>query len=163
MRGFLWGSWTSGELGAWAWVLGVQGPDRENPGACPGLLEAVRLLPLYPPQASSFSSVTDSTMSLNIITVTLNMGMEGAWALGAGRTWSPGSLGGMRLALPLVTWPPSTEKYNFLGISIVGQSNERGDGGIYIGSIMKGGAVAADGRIEPGDMLLQVSWGGATR
>uniref|UniRef100_A0A8C6YW70 Dishevelled segment polarity protein 3 n=1 Tax=Nothoprocta perdicaria TaxID=30464 RepID=A0A8C6YW70_NOTPE len=50
-----------------------------------------------------------------------------------------------------------TEKYNFLGISIVGQSNERGDGGIYIGSIMKGGAVAADGRIEPGDMLLQVN------
>ncbi len=31
------------------------------------------------------------------------------------------------------------EKYNFLGISIVGQSNEKGDGGIYIGSIMKGG------------------------
>uniref|UniRef100_A0A8C4NDH8 Dishevelled n=1 Tax=Eptatretus burgeri TaxID=7764 RepID=A0A8C4NDH8_EPTBU len=73
-------------------------------------------------RASSFSSVTDSTMSLNILTVTLNM-----------------------------------EKYNFLGISIVGQSNERGDGGIYIGSIMKGGAVAADGRIEPGDMLLQVN------
>uniref|UniRef100_A0A7N8YAP3 Segment polarity protein dishevelled homolog DVL-3-like n=1 Tax=Mastacembelus armatus TaxID=205130 RepID=A0A7N8YAP3_9TELE len=73
-------------------------------------------------RSSSFSSITDSTMSLNIITVTLNM-----------------------------------EKYNFLGISIVGQSNERGDGGIYIGSIMKGGAVAADGRIEPGDMLLQVN------
>uniref|UniRef100_A0A8C1B1F1 Dishevelled segment polarity protein 1a n=1 Tax=Cyprinus carpio carpio TaxID=630221 RepID=A0A8C1B1F1_CYPCA len=49
------------------------------------------------------------------------------------------------------------EQYNFLGISIVGQSNDRGDGGIYIGSIMKGGAVAADGRIEPGDMLLQVN------
>uniref|UniRef100_H2MFW0 Dishevelled segment polarity protein 1a n=1 Tax=Oryzias latipes TaxID=8090 RepID=H2MFW0_ORYLA len=71
---------------------------------------------------SHFLSMTDSTMSLNIITVTLNM-----------------------------------EKYNFLGISIVGQSNDRGDGGIYIGSIMKGGAVAADGRIEPGDMLLQVN------
>lgn len=56
----------------------------------------------------------------------------------------------------LVHSPPPAEKYNFLGISIVGQSNERGDGGIYIGSIMKGGAVAADGRIEPGDMLLQV-------
>ncbi len=41
----------------------------------------------------------------------------------------------------------------------MGQSNERGDGGIYIGSIMKGGAVAADGRIEPGDMLLQVRTG----
>ncbi|XP_051967192.1 segment polarity protein dishevelled homolog DVL-1b isoform X1 [Xyrauchen texanus] len=73
-------------------------------------------------RSSSFSSITDSTMSLNIITVTLNM-----------------------------------EKYNFLGISIVGQSNDRGDGGIYIGSIMKGGSVAADGRIEPGDMLLQVN------
>uniref|UniRef100_A0AAQ6IBW3 Dishevelled segment polarity protein 3b n=1 Tax=Anabas testudineus TaxID=64144 RepID=A0AAQ6IBW3_ANATE len=73
-------------------------------------------------RSASFSSVTDSTMSLNIITVTLNM-----------------------------------ERYNFLGISIVGQSSDRGDGGIYIGSIMKGGAVAADGRIEPGDMLLQVN------
>uniref|UniRef100_A0A667ZKT2 Dishevelled segment polarity protein 3a n=1 Tax=Myripristis murdjan TaxID=586833 RepID=A0A667ZKT2_9TELE len=60
-------------------------------------------------------------------------------------------------SLPLPCSSYSTEKYNFLGISIVGQSNERGDGGIYIGSIMKGGAVAADGRIEPGDMLLQVN------
>lgn len=49
-----------------------------------------------------------------------------------------------------------SERFHFLGISIVGQSSDRGDGGIYIGSIMKGGAVAADGRIEPGDMLLQV-------
>lgn len=46
---------------------------------------------------------------------------------------------------------------NFLGISIVGQSNRGGDGGIYVGSIMKGGAVALDGRIEPGDMILQVN------
>ena len=46
---------------------------------------------------------------------------------------------------------------NFLGISIVGQSNQGGDGGIYVGSIMKGGAVALDGRIEPGDMILQVN------
>ncbi|NP_001158493.1 dishevelled, dsh homolog [Saccoglossus kowalevskii] len=72
-------------------------------------------------RTSSFSSITDSTMSLNIITVTLNL-----------------------------------DKINFLGISIVGQSNKGGDGGIYVGSIMKGGAVAADGRIEPGDMILQV-------
>lgn len=63
-------------------------------------------------------------------------------------------LGTMLLSQALQLLP--VEKYNFLGISIVGQSNERGDGGIYIGSIMKGGAVAADGRIEPGDMLLQV-------
>lgn len=101
-----------------------------------------------PFQSSSFSSITDSTMSLNIITVTLNMG----------------TLHVPVLRLFLISLTPAfivvsvflTEKYNFLGISIVGQSNDRGDGGIYIGSIMKGGAVAADGRIEPGDMLLQV-------
>lgn len=62
----------------------------------------------------------------------------------------------MNVVLRHLVHSPPAEKYNFLGISIVGQSNERGDGGIYIGSIMKGGAVAADGRIEPGDMLLQV-------
>ncbi|CAG9861102.1 unnamed protein product [Phyllotreta striolata] len=73
-------------------------------------------------RTSSYSSITDSTMSLNIITVTLNM-----------------------------------DSVNFLGISIVGQSNKGGDGGIYVGSIMKGGAVALDGRIEPGDMILQVN------
>ncbi|GFS19098.1 segment polarity protein dishevelled-like protein DVL-3, partial [Elysia marginata] len=73
-------------------------------------------------KASSFSSITDSTMSLNIITVTLNM-----------------------------------DTVNFLGISIVGQSNKGGDGGIYVGSIMKGGAVAQDGRVEPGDMILEVN------
>lgn len=68
----------------------------------------------------------------------------------AGGGYSLGSFGG------LLTAPPA-ERHHFLGISIVGQSNDRGDGGIYIGSIMKGGAVAADGRIEPGDMLLQVN------
>ncbi|XP_017476819.1 PREDICTED: segment polarity protein dishevelled [Rhagoletis zephyria] len=73
-------------------------------------------------RTSSYSSITDSTMSLNIITVSINM-----------------------------------EAVNFLGISIVGQSNRGGDGGIYVGSIMKGGAVALDGRIEPGDMILQVN------
>uniref|UniRef100_A0A1A9WA69 Dishevelled n=1 Tax=Glossina brevipalpis TaxID=37001 RepID=A0A1A9WA69_9MUSC len=73
-------------------------------------------------RTSSYSSITDSTMSLNIITVNINM-----------------------------------EAVNFLGISIVGQSNRGGDGGIYVGSIMKGGAVALDGRIEPGDMILQVN------
>jgi len=85
--------------------------------------------PVNMSRASSISSITDSTLSLNIITVTLNM-----------------------------------DTVTFLGISIVGQSNqvnstyqEGGDGGIYVGSIMKGGAVALDGRIEPGDMILQVN------
>ncbi|XP_061575938.1 segment polarity protein dishevelled homolog DVL-3-like isoform X2 [Cololabis saira] len=98
----------------------------EQSGSSPRLIRKQRRRHRRPKtkmeKSASFSSVTDSTMSLNIITVTLNM-----------------------------------ERYNFLGISIVGQSNDRGDGGIYIGSIMKGGAVAADGRIEPGDMLLQVN------
>ncbi len=104
-------------------------------------------------------------MSLNIITVTLNMGkwlghVEAAHRRQLdvlGYILNKASLYSHKLSLRFFTVPLLfTEKYNFLGISIVGQSNERGDGGIYIGSIMKGGAVAADGRIEPGDMLLQV-------
>ncbi len=70
------------------------------------------------------SSVTDSTMSLDVMTVTLNV-----------------------------------DQVSFLGISIVGQTNKDSgrDCGIYVSSIMKGGAAALDGRIEPGDMILQVN------
>lgn len=115
-------------------------------------------LPKRSLQSSSFSSITDSTMSLNIITVTLNMGKT---HVHFGPNWTLFTHFALASSHFLTYFffsslPPFTEKYNFLGISIVGQSNERGDGGIYIGSIMKGGAVAADGRIEPGDMLLQV-------
>jgi len=62
-------------------------------------------------------------------------------------------------SLNIITVTLNMDTVNFLGISIVGQSNqvEGGDGGIYVGSIMKGGAVALDGRIEPGDMILQVN------
>lgn len=60
------------------------------------------------------------------------------------------------MSLNIITVSINMEAVNFLGISIVGQSNRGGDGGIYVGSIMKGGAVALDGRIEPGDMILQV-------
>lgn len=34
-----------------------------------------------------------------------------------------------------------TDRASFLGISVVGQSNRDGDGGIYVGSIMKGSVV----------------------
>merc|ERR1719187_3118438 len=61
------------------------------------------------------------------------------------------------LSLNIITVTLNMDTVNFLGISIVGQSNQGGDGGIYVGSIMKGGAVALDGRIEPGDMILQVN------
>merc|ERR1719507_1303100 len=63
------------------------------------------------------------------------------------------------MSLNIITVTLNMDTVNFLGISIVGQSNqaEGGDGGIYVGSIMKGGAVALDGRIEPGDMILQVN------
>uniref|UniRef100_A0A0N5BV23 Dishevelled n=1 Tax=Strongyloides papillosus TaxID=174720 RepID=A0A0N5BV23_STREA len=75
-----------------------------------------------PSRASSFTSITESSMCLDVITVTLNI-----------------------------------DTVNFLGISIVGQSSARGDNGIYVANVMKGGAVALDGRIEPGDMILQVN------
>lgn len=68
------------------------------------------------------SSMTETSMALEVITVTLNM-----------------------------------DTVTFLGISIVGQSGSRGDNGIYVANVMPGGAVALDGRIDPGDMILQVN------
>lgn len=78
-----------------------------------------RRMPIMSNASSVSSTMTDSTMSMNVITVNLNLE------------------------------PPDS----FLGISLVG---ERG-GGIYVRSIIDGGAVAADGRIETGDKILQVN------
>ncbi|VDM24255.1 unnamed protein product [Hydatigera taeniaeformis] len=61
------------------------------------------------------------------------------------------------MSLNIITVTLNMDSVNFLGISIVGQSTKSGDDGIYVGSIMKGGAVAQDGRIEPGDMILEVN------
>jgi segment polarity protein dishevelled len=60
-------------------------------------------------------------------------------------------------SMDILTVTLNMDAYNFLGISIVGHANDDGVGGIYVGTVMKGGAVAADGRIETGDMLLQVN------
>lgn len=68
------------------------------------------------------SSMTETSMSLQVMHVRLNM-----------------------------------DTVNFLGISIVGQSSIKGDNGIYVAHIMPGGAVALDGRIEVGDMILEVN------
>ncbi|XP_066997282.1 segment polarity protein dishevelled homolog DVL-3 isoform X2 [Anabrus simplex] len=73
------------------------------------------------------------------------------------RTSSFSSITDSTMSLNIITVTLNMDTVNFLGISIVGQSNKGGDGGIYVGSIMKGGAVAIDGRIEPGDMILQVN------
>uniref|UniRef100_A0A915JV86 Dishevelled n=1 Tax=Romanomermis culicivorax TaxID=13658 RepID=A0A915JV86_ROMCU len=52
----------------------------------------------------------------------------------------------------------SLEKDRFLGLSVVGQTNQlAGDSGIYIGAVWEGGVVALDGRIDAGDMILQVN------
>lgn len=42
------------------------------------------------------------------------------------------------MSLNIITVSLNMDTVNFLGISIVGQSNKGGDGGIYVGSIMKG-------------------------
>ncbi|KAG8196080.1 hypothetical protein JTE90_007820 [Oedothorax gibbosus] len=73
------------------------------------------------------------------------------------RTSSISSITDSTMSLNIITVALNLDTVNFLGISIVGQSNKGGDGGIYVGSIMKGGAVALDNRIEPGDMILQVN------
>lgn len=46
-----------------------------------------------------------------------------------------------------------------LGITIVGHSSGQrgGDCGIFVGCVKRGGAAAADGRIEPGDLILEVN------
>lgn len=64
-------------------------------------------------------------MTLNIITVTLNLGTRSRLS----------SMTNMNVTVQL-----SLDAVNFLGISIVGQSDKTGssDGGIYVGSIMKG-------------------------
>lgn len=60
-------------------------------------------------------------------------------------------------SVQMLTVTLNMDAYNFLGISIVGHANDDGVGGIYVGTVMKGGAVAADGRIESGDMLIRVN------
>ncbi|XP_062505403.1 segment polarity protein dishevelled homolog DVL-3-like [Corticium candelabrum] len=72
------------------------------------------------------------------------------------RAPSYSSVSSSTMSMPIVTIHLSMEKTKFLGISIVGQANRTGDGGIYVGSVMKGGAVAEDGTIQAGDMILQV-------
>jgi len=73
-------------------------------------------------RTSSFSSVTDTSVAPNIITVNIHL-----------------------------------DRVSFLGINLVGKCNPIRDGGVCVGSVMKGGAVDLDGRIETGDMILQVN------
>lgn len=47
------------------------------------------------------------------------------------------------------------DKRDFLGISVVGQSRDEG-AGVCVGSIAEDGAVAADGRVRSGDVLIRV-------
>ena len=60
-------------------------------------------------------------------------------------------------SMQIITTVLKMDAISFLGISIMGQTVEDGSGGIFVGSIMKGGAVAADGKIQPGDLLLKVN------
>lgn len=57
------------------------------------------------------------------------------------------------ISMNVITVTLTLDSVNFLGISLVGQPNR----GIFVGSIMPGGAVALDGRIREGDMILQVN------
>ncbi|CAF1199625.1 unnamed protein product [Rotaria sordida] len=94
-------------------------------------------------RASPFSSLnSDSTMTSNIITVTLNLGMYLFYH-----------------SLCKLTECFYQTQLTFLGVTIVDQIDETdsSDGRLYVKSIMKRGAVAQDGRIAPGDMILQVN------
>uniref|UniRef100_A0A0N5AQT4 Dishevelled n=1 Tax=Syphacia muris TaxID=451379 RepID=A0A0N5AQT4_9BILA len=75
-----------------------------------------------PSQNSFYSSGNENSLSMEVVSVTLNL-----------------------------------DVVNSLGITIVGQSSLKGDNGIYVANIIEGGAVAKDGRIESGDMIIQVN------
>lgn len=59
-------------------------------------------------------------------------------------------------AVQIVTVNLMLTDKNFLGLTISGRSNDV-DGGIYVAEVMKNSVVDQDGRVEPGDMLLQVN------
>ncbi|UJR27937.1 hypothetical protein I4U23_009197 [Adineta vaga] len=69
------------------------------------------------------------------------------------RASSMSSMTDSTISMDVVTVVLSLERIKYLGMTVVGES----DGGIIVGSIMKGGAVDADGRIQPGDMILQMN------
>ncbi|KAG1683051.1 putative segment polarity protein dishevelled DVL1P1 [Nymphon striatum] len=94
---------------------------------------------------SSVSSITDSTMSFKYHNSHIKYGQDGRHSHVT--FIATVCLGAKELGR--YDFGRVVNTVNFLGISIVGQSNKGGDGGIYVGSIMKGGAVALDGRVEP--------------
>nr|XP_049581999.1 segment polarity protein dishevelled homolog DVL-3-like isoform X1 [Syngnathus scovelli] len=73
------------------------------------------------PAPKSDSSASDSSVSINMLSVTLD-----------------------------------TDKCDFLGIGVVAESRDKG-AGVYIGSVVENGAVAADGRVRAGDVLIRVN------
>uniref|UniRef100_A0A1I8IIX2 Dishevelled n=1 Tax=Macrostomum lignano TaxID=282301 RepID=A0A1I8IIX2_9PLAT len=74
------------------------------------------------------------------------------------RTSSFSSITESAFSLNVQTVELDMDAVQFLGISIVGHpAVNGGSGGIYVGSIMRGGAVEREGSIQPGDMLLEVN------
>ena len=66
-----------------------------------------------------------------------------------------GSSSTVSLATEMVTL--NLDDGRHLGITIVGHSNANGDCGIFVGGVKKGGAAELNGRIEPGDLILEVN------
>ncbi|KAG1683054.1 Segment polarity protein dishevelled DVL-3 [Nymphon striatum] len=96
-------------------------------------------------RTSSVSSITDSTMSFKYHNSHIKYGQDGRHSHVT--FIATVCLGAKELGR--YDFGRVVNTVNFLGISIVGQSNKGGDGGIYVGSIMKG--------YNPGDMILQVN------
>lgn len=68
-------------------------------------------------------------------------------------TSSISSMSGSSVTLKTMTVILNMDGVNFLGIATAGHPTQ----GIFVSRIMPGGAVALDGRIEKGDMILQVN------
>lgn len=103
-----------------------------------------------------------SASGMSASTLGGHTGNQGAWqnhySCRHGDTSSicSGSSSTISLATELVTL--DLDSCSHLGITIVGHSNaSQGDCGIFVGCVKKGGAAARSGRIEPGDLILEVN------
>ena len=94
---------------------------------------------------------SDSTASIQSSLTNLNMSSP----YGGSNSTIGGSSSYISLPTELVTVDLSGTKS--LGITVVGHLNSRGDCGIYVGCIKKGGLAELSGRIKPGYLIMEVN------
>ncbi|KAF6022313.1 dsh-2 [Bugula neritina] len=73
----------------------------------------------------------------------------------ASKTWDDSTVFSLSNQKEIDIYLDGTNDY--IGISIVGHNFENGDASLFIGAVIPGGAVSRDGRIQAGDLLLDIN------